>query len=94
MITAGFATAGSTVIDDYFVCGGAVAVADHIHITKNVTLAGDSVVTKDIENPGAYGGAPIQPMQDYLRTKASAPHIPKLRKQMSKVLKHLGLDSE
>jgi UDP-3-O-[3-hydroxymyristoyl] glucosamine N-acyltransferase len=91
MITAGFATAGSTTIEDYFVCGGTVAVADHIHITKNVTLAGASVVTNDIKEPGAYGGAPVQPMQDYLRSKASLVHLPQLRKQMSKVLKHLGL---
>jgi UDP-3-O-[3-hydroxymyristoyl] glucosamine N-acyltransferase len=94
MITAGFATAGSTIIEDYFVCGGRVAVADHIHITKNVTLAGASVVTGNVETPGAYGGAPLQPMQDYLKTKASFVHLPKLRKQMTRILKHLGLPQD
>jgi UDP-3-O-[3-hydroxymyristoyl] glucosamine N-acyltransferase len=94
MITAGFATAGSTVIDDNFVCGGRVAIADHVHITRNVTLAGASIVTGNIEEPGAYGGSPIQTMQEYLKSKASLVHLPKLRKQMSRVLKHLGLPQD
>lgn len=92
MITARFAVAGSTFIEDHFVCGGSVAIGDHVHITKNVTLAGASIVTGDIKEPGAYGGNPIQPMGDYLKTRASVSHLPQLRKQMSKVLKHLGLN--
>lgn len=91
MLTAGFATAGSTTIDDYFICGGRVAVADHVYITKNVTLAGASIVTNDINEPGAYGGSPLQPMTDFLKTKSSIASLPILRKQMNKVLKHLGL---
>lgn len=94
MITAGFATAGSTIIGDYFVCGGTVAIADHITITNNVTLAGASIVTNNIEKPGVYGGSPTQPMQDYLRSKSSLIHLPQLRKQMSRVLKHLKLSQK
>jgi UDP-3-O-[3-hydroxymyristoyl] glucosamine N-acyltransferase len=92
MITAAFAMAGSSVIDDYFVCGGCVAVGDHVHISKNVTLAGASVVTGNIEEAGSYGGNPIQPMQDYLKTRATLIHLHKLRKQLSKVVKYLGFD--
>ncbi len=94
LITAGFATAGSTVIGDHFICGGQVAVSDHLHISSNVTLAGGTTVTSHIEVPGAYGGTPAMPMNDYLRAKASIPYLPQLRKQMSKVLKHLGLEDE
>ena len=91
-ITAGFATAGSTTIDDFFVCGGTVAVADHIHITKNVTLAGASQVTKDITEPGQYGGSPLQPMMDFLKTKSTISHLPTMRKQILRILKHLNIE--
>lgn len=94
LITAGFATAGSSIFGDHFVCGGQVSVADHIEICNNVTLAGASVVTNDIKEPGAYGGSPLQPMTDFLRTKASIAHVPKLRKQVLKILKQLGISEE
>lgn len=94
LITAGFATAGSSIFGDHFICGGQVSVADHIEICSNVTLAGASVVTNDIIEPGAYGGSPLQPMTDYLKTKASLAHVPKLRKQMTKILKHLGISED
>lgn len=90
-ITAGFAMAGSSKIGDFFMTGGTSAVGDHVVITNKVTLAGASVVTGNITESGSYGGNPLQPLQDHLKTRASLAHLPQLRKQVSKVLKHLNL---
>lgn len=92
-ITACFAVAGSTKIGDYFVTGGSSCVGDHVTIVNKVTLAGATVVTSDIEKPGAYGGNPVQPMSEYLRTRSSTAQLPAFRKQLSKVLKKLEIEN-
>jgi UDP-3-O-[3-hydroxymyristoyl] glucosamine N-acyltransferase len=91
LITAGFIIAGSSQIGANFVAGGRSNVTGHIKIADNVHLAGLSVVTKEISQPGQYGGYPLQPLQQALKTKSSLPHLPELRKEVSRILKHLGL---
>ena len=84
---AGFA--GSVTIGDYFVCGGKVVINSGIKITDNVHLAALAAVSKDIKEPGQYGGYPLEPLSNFLKTKASSVHVPGLRKQMEKILKKL-----
>lgn len=93
-LTAGFAIAGSSSIGDYFMTGGTTAVGDHVQITDKVTLAGASVVTGNIDKSGSYGGNPIQPMQDYLRTRSSLISLTTMRRNLQKIMKHLNLDDE
>ncbi|KAJ1408094.1 hypothetical protein SESBI_23828 [Sesbania bispinosa] len=50
--------AGSATIGDYVTMGGRVAVRDHVSIVSKVRLAAASCVTKDIKEPGDYGGFP------------------------------------
>ena len=92
LLAAGLMVAGSSKIGDNFACGGMVAIADHVTITNNVTLGGRTTVTKDILEPGAYTGYPVEPLKDGLRTIANLAQLTNLRKQMSQVLKHLGID--
>lgn len=87
LITAQFGMAGSSKIGDNFVCGGKTAVTGHIEIANNVHVAGMSGVTKSIEEPGQYGGFPLQKLQDYLKTKAALAALPELRKQISALIK-------
>lgn len=87
LFAACFATAGSTKIGDNFKCGGTVAVVGHIQITDNVTLGGRSTVTKDITEPGAYTGYPIEKFRDGLRTLASLPSLAGLRKDVAELQK-------
>lgn len=94
LIAGGFMTAGSTKIGARFMTGGSTVVADHLQITDGVMLAGRSTVTNDITKPGAYGGYPLAPMKEHLKTVASLPHLVKLRKQVSRILKHLNLNEE
>lgn len=83
LLTGGFFVAGSSSIGNHFVCGGRTTVSDHVDICAGVQLGGLSAVTKDITEPGAYGGHPLQPIKKYLRTVSSLPHLPEMRKALA-----------
>lgn len=91
LIAGGFFVAGSSKIGKNFMVGGTAVVTDHVNITDNVVLAGRGVVTNDIEKPGAYGGYPLQPLRDSLKTIANLHHLSEMRRQLSLVVKKLGL---
>ncbi|KAH9606675.1 hypothetical protein KSS87_014884, partial [Heliosperma pusillum] len=63
--------AGSAMIGDYVTLGGRAAVRDHVSIVSKVRLAANSCVTKDIKEPGDYGGFPAVPIQLWRRQIAS-----------------------
>lgn len=68
--------AGSAVIGDYVTLGGRVAIRDHISIVPKVRLAANSCVTKNITEPGDYGGFPAMPIGQWRR------QVAKLRKDL------------
>lgn len=90
----GLMIAGSTKVGRNFMVAGSVLVAGHLNVTDNVVVAGNSAVTSDIKEPGIYGGYPLEPQKESLRTLASLPHLKNLRKQLNRVLKHLNLEKE
>mgnify|MGYP001559290930 CR=1 FL=1 len=94
LYAAGFFVAGSSKIGSRFMCGGNVAVTSHVELVDGVILAGRSTVTKDVTEPGQYGGYPLQPVKDALKTIANLSHITEIRKQVQKILKHLQLSDE
>ncbi|RDX66959.1 putative UDP-3-O-acylglucosamine N-acyltransferase 2, mitochondrial, partial [Mucuna pruriens] len=57
-------------IGDYVTLGGRVAVRDHVNIISKVRLAALSCVTKDIKEPGDYGGFPAVPIHQWRRQVA------------------------
>lgn len=63
--------AGSVTIGDYVTLGGRVAIRDHVSIISKVRLAANSCVTKDIKQPGDYGGFPAVPIHEWRRQIAS-----------------------
>lgn len=89
-----FAVAGSTKIGNHFVSGGRVTVKDGITIADGVEVAGLSGVHNSITEPGQYGGFPIQPVRDALRSGMSLAHLPKLRKNVTRIMKHLSLSED
>lgn len=93
LLAGGFFAAGSTKVGKQFMCGGNTVLTDHIRITDNVMLAGRSTATKDIEKSGAYGGYPLQPLRESLKNLANIAELTTMRKQLSLVMKHLGLGS-
>ncbi len=89
-----FAVAGSAKIGDHFLSGGRVTVKDGVTVTNRVELAGLTGVQSDISESGQYGGFPYQPVRDAMRSGAALAFLPKIKKDVSKILKHLGLDQE
>lgn len=89
-----FAVAGSTKIGNHFISGGRVTVKDNITITDGVEIGGLSGVHNSITDPGQYGGFPIQPIRDAMRSGMSLAHLPQIRKDVSKIMKHLALNDE
>ncbi|HUX72527.1 MAG TPA: UDP-3-O-(3-hydroxymyristoyl)glucosamine N-acyltransferase [Steroidobacteraceae bacterium] len=89
--TAGFMMGGSTKIGRQFVTGGNSVVTAHITLADNVVLAGRSTVTNDVTAGGCYGGYPLQPLKDALRTIATIGQLNEMRRGLNRVLRHLGL---
>ena len=89
--TAGFMMGGSTKIGRRFVTGGNTVVTAHVTIADDVTLQGRSSVTNDIPEAGAYGGYPLQPLKEAMKTTVSLGHLNEIRKNLRRVLKHLHL---
>ena len=94
LYTAGFMMAGSTTIGQRFMTGGNSVVSAHLTIADDVSLQGRSNVTKSISRAGAYGGYPLQPLQDALRTAVNLGHLSKIRRDLKKVMHYLKLSSE
>lgn len=94
IITGGMITAGSVTIGDRCVFGGRTTIAGHLTIASGCQFAGLSGINSSIEKPGQYGGYPPQPLKDSLKAIASLPHLPKIRRNLNRVLKHLGLETE
>lgn len=86
-----FAIAGSGKVGDHCMIGGRVTIKDGVTVASKVEIAGLAGVQSDIKESGAYGGFPVQPVRDFMRTGASLPYLPQLRKDVARVLKHLGL---
>ncbi len=94
LITAGIITAGSAVIGNNCVFAGRASVNGHIEITDNVTVGPLSAVTNNIKTPGMYAGFPVIPFKEFLKVQASLASLPRLRKNVAKVLRQLGLQDE
>ncbi|CAI9087744.1 OLC1v1021896C5 [Oldenlandia corymbosa var. corymbosa] len=71
MICGHVGIAGSVTIGDYVTMGGRVAIRDHVSISSKVRLAANSCVTKDIHEPGDYGGFPAMPIGKWRRVLAA-----------------------
>jgi UDP-3-O-[3-hydroxymyristoyl] glucosamine N-acyltransferase len=91
IFAAGFMVAGSAIIGRNVMAGGGVQVIGHTNIADNVTLTGRAGVVSSIDKPGVYGGFPHVPQKENLRILTSLKSLPKIRKQLNLVLKHLGL---
>ncbi len=89
--TAGFMMGGSTKIGRQFVTGGNSVVTAHITLGDNVVLAGRSSVTCDVPDAGAYGGYPLQPLKEAMKTIANIGHLNEIRRNLHRVMKHLQL---
>jgi UDP-3-O-[3-hydroxymyristoyl] glucosamine N-acyltransferase len=89
--TAGFMMGGSTKIGRQFITGGNSVVTAHVTLADNVVLSGRSSVTNDVPEAGAYGGYPLQPLKEAMKTAVSLGHLNEMRVNLKRVMKHLNL---
>jgi UDP-3-O-[3-hydroxymyristoyl] glucosamine N-acyltransferase len=89
--TAGFMMGGSTKIGRQFSTGGNSVVTSHVTLGDNVVLAGRSSVTYDLPDAGAYGGYPLQPLKEAMKTAVSIGYLNDIRKNLNRVMRHLNL---
>lgn len=96
VMAAGFMIAGSSKIGNHCMFGGNTVITDHVTICDRVIVGGKSGVTNDITKPGAYAGYPIEPLRDNMKTLASFGNgnLPRMRKEINRILKHLGIKEE
>jgi len=85
--TAGFMMAGSTTIGRNFVTGGNSVVGAHLKVADDVVLAGRSTVTNNVTEPGQYGGYPLQPLREALKTLVTIGQLNDMRKRLSGLIK-------
>ena len=80
LITAGVQIGHNARCGKYFTVGGNSFIEPNTVIADQVLCGGMTFVDRDITEKGQYGGMPVQPMKDYLRSMVSLAQIPKLRK--------------
>ena len=61
---------GSTQLGDDVIMAGQVGVNGHINIASGVTFLGQSMVTKDVSEPGVWAGQPVRPVRIWRRAVA------------------------
>jgi UDP-3-O-[3-hydroxymyristoyl] glucosamine N-acyltransferase len=86
--------AGSVSIGSNCVFGGRVSIQGHLEICDNVQLMGLTAIGKSIDKPGQYGGLPVQKINDELRTRAVLPFLPKMKRQIARIMKKLEMDND
>ena len=91
LITASMITAGSTTFGANCVFGGRITTKGHLSVADGVQVAGISGIGKSILEKGEYGGFPLQPIQDEMRTRAALKQLPDLIKKVRKILKNLAI---
>lgn len=94
LITGGMITAGSATIGSGCVFGGRVTVRGHISVADGSHFGGVSVIANNVKEKGEYAGFPLQPLKDEMRTRAAIKELPRLLKQVRRLMKHVGLDRE
>lgn len=87
----GFMVAGSSTIGDDCMFGGGTLVADHVTVGNKVIVGGKAAVTKDVLEPGAYTGYPLQPLKEGLRNIANIANLTEIRKDVAAIKEKLSL---
>ncbi len=94
LVTAGFISAGSVTVGDNCVFGGRAIVNGQVEIVSGTTIGPLSGVNNDVKVPGVYGGYPLTDYKASIKTQASLSKVPTLRRQVAKMMKHLGLEDD
>ncbi len=84
--------AGSCTTGDYVVMAGQVGVADHIHIGDRVTILAKTGVSGNVPSGSQIMGYPARSHKEFARSIWCLDKLPELRKEVSRIARHLGLE--
>ncbi|NOR19276.1 MAG: UDP-3-O-(3-hydroxymyristoyl)glucosamine N-acyltransferase, partial [Xanthomonadales bacterium] len=93
LITAGFIVAGSSTFGDNCIFAGRVSANGHITVCDDVTMGPVSVISKNITEPGMYGGFPPVPYKDFIKNQTSTASLFEMRRNVNKLLKKIDRKS-
>ncbi len=88
------ALAGSVTTGDYVVLAGQVGVADHSKIGAKTMIGAKSGVHSEVPPGQMLLGSPPKPLREELQILATLEKLPKMRSQLRKIVKQLGLEEE
>jgi len=83
--------AGSSSTGDYVVVAGQVGIADHVHIGAGAVIGAQAGVTKDVPAGQRVLGCPAMPERDQKRILVTLEKLPEMRKELRRIVQHLGL---
>jgi UDP-3-O-[3-hydroxymyristoyl] glucosamine N-acyltransferase len=69
------------------VMGGQCGIAGHLEIGSGVTIASRGGIRKNLMKPGAYGGAPILPLDEYIKQQVHSRNLSKHVKAIEELQK-------
>jgi UDP-3-O-[3-hydroxymyristoyl] glucosamine N-acyltransferase len=86
--------AGSAVIGEDCMIGGAAGVLGHLHICAGVTISAMSLVTRSINEPGMYSGIfPLQNNRDWERSAVLIKQLDQMRDRI-RALEKMATNTE
>lgn len=85
LLTAMFCVAGSTKIGNRVMASGQTGILGHLTVCDDVVLVHRAAVLQDINEPGAYGGLPLQPVQQHIRNSAQVKRLSELAKKLKQL---------
>jgi UDP-3-O-[3-hydroxymyristoyl] glucosamine N-acyltransferase len=94
MIASQTGIAGSCITGNYVMMGGQVGVKDHINIGEGAMIGAKSGIIHDVAPAGRMFGYPATEERESARVLATMKKLPEMRKDLLRVLKHLGIQNE
>jgi len=85
MIVAQTGIAGSATLGRHVTLGGQVAIVDHLTIGDNAMISGQSGVFNNVAAGAILSGTPAIHHQSRLKSAAVFPHLPEMRKTLSRL---------
>jgi UDP-3-O-[3-hydroxymyristoyl] glucosamine N-acyltransferase len=86
--------AGSSSTGNFVIVAGQVGIVDHVHLGDGVMIGAQAGVTKDVPAGQKMLGSPATPVREQQRILMTLEKLPEMRKQLTQILRHLGLASE
>jgi UDP-3-O-[3-hydroxymyristoyl] glucosamine N-acyltransferase len=82
--------AGTCKLGHHVILAGQVGVGDHVTIGDQVVVAAQAGVSKDILEPGFYGGFPAIPAMSWRRYVTTFPKLPEMSRKIQELEKRLN----